>query len=172
MNYIDLFVIVLLIYAVFQGFTRGLIMQLTLLAALLLGIFGAVKLSGFTAGQLENVFHLNPDYLYLVSLGVTFLLVFIVVNLLGKMIEKLVEAVELSFVNRLLGIVFSLCKTILIVGVLLAYAERIDQRVHFLPRDTREHSIFFTPLTKVVRTIFPALALPKSADEPKKGEFV
>jgi len=54
MNYIDMFVIILLIYAVFRGYTRGFILQLTLLAALGLGIFAALKLSGFTADKLVD----------------------------------------------------------------------------------------------------------------------
>ncbi len=33
MNYIDMFILVLLIYAVYRGFTRGFILQLTILAA-------------------------------------------------------------------------------------------------------------------------------------------
>jgi membrane protein required for colicin V production len=171
MNYIDMFVLVLLIYAVFQGFTRGFIMQLTLLAALVLGIFGALKLSGFTAQQLER-FNFNPEYLYLTSLGVTFILVFIAINLLGRMIEKMVEAIELTMVNRMLGILFSLCKTILIVGVLLAYADRMDQRVHFLPDGTREHSLFFRPFSAIARAVFPALGNPGSSGEVYKGERV
>jgi membrane protein required for colicin V production len=133
-------------------------MQLTLLAALLLGIFGALRLSGFTARHLENLISIDPEYLYLMSVGITFLLVFMVTSLLGKMIEKLIEAVELSFVNRMLGVLFSIGKTILIVGILLAYVDRLDQRAHFLPGGTRERSLFFKPFTGVARAIFPALS--------------
>jgi membrane protein required for colicin V production len=171
MNFIDMFVLVLLIYAVFQGFTRGFIMQLTLLAALFLGIFGALKLSGFTAQQLER-FNFNPEYIYMISLGVTFLLVFIAVNLLGRVIEKMVEAIELTLVNRMLGVVFSLCKTILIVGILLAYVDRMDKRLHFLPAGTREHSLFFRPFAAIARTIFPALGDTGSSGDELDREFV
>jgi len=172
MNYIDMFIIVLLVYAVFQGFTRGLIMQLAILTALVLGIFGALKLSGYTSRLLENHVHINPEHLYLVSLGLTFILVFIAIYLLGKLIEKLIESVELTFANRLLGIVFSLCKIVLILGIVMAYIDRIDQQARFLPKDSREHSIFYRPFTKIARTIFPALGKPKSADDGQSGEFV
>jgi membrane protein required for colicin V production len=171
MNYIDMFVFVLLIYAIFKGFTRGLIMQLTLLAALLLGILGALKLSGLTARVLEDRFDINPEYIYLVSLGITFVLVFLLVNLLGKLTEKLIEAAELSLLNRLLGILFSVCKTVLIVGVILAYAERIDQRFRFLPKGTKEQSIFFTPFTGIVRTLFPSLGAPGPAEDDSRREL-
>lgn len=170
MNYIDLFIIVLLVYAVYKGFSKGFIMQLTLLAALLLGIFGALKFSGFTARLLESHVSLNPEFLYMASLGLTFALVFIAVNIIGKLMEKLIKAIELSFVNRLLGVLFSIGKIVLILGILLTYVDRIDRRVQFLPKGSRENSIFFKPFTNVVQTIFPALAPPGSRNAADKGE--
>lgn len=171
MNYIDMFIIVLLVWAVFRGFTCGFIMQLTLLVALALGIFGALKLSGFTARQLEGRISISSEYLYIVSLGITFVLVFIGINLVGKLIEKIAESVELSLVNRMLGVLFSLSKTILIVGILLTLVDRIDRQTHVLPKNSREHSIFYKPFTSIVRTIFPSLGAPESNDEDIK-EFV
>ena len=116
MNYIDMFIMVLLVWAVYRGFTRGFIMQLTLLIALALGIFLALKLSGYTARQLENRISINPESLYLVSVGITFVVVFIGINITGKLIEKMAESVQLSFTNRIFGVLFSLVKTMLTSG--------------------------------------------------------
>lgn len=157
MNYIDMFIIVLLIYAVFRGYTRGFILQLTLLAALALGIFAALKLSGFTADKLVDFISVSSESLYLISMGITFVLVFIGVNLAGKLVEKMVEAVELSFVNRLFGVIFSLGKMVIILGILLAFIDRIDQRTRIFPKYSREHSIFYKPFTTIATTIFPSL---------------
>jgi membrane protein required for colicin V production len=168
MNYIDMFILVLLIYAVFRGFTRGFIMQLTQLAALALGIFAAIKLSHFTAAQLENHIHVSAEFLYTISLAVTFLLVFIGVNLVGKGIEKIAEAIELSFFNRMFGVLFGVLKTILILGVLLSFVDRIDRQVRFLPQNTREQSIFYKPLTSIAGTIFPQLRISESDDKAIK----
>jgi membrane protein required for colicin V production len=160
-----MFILVLLVWAVFRGYTRGFIMQLTILAALALGIFGALKLSGFTARQLEGRIGISSEYLYLVSLGITFTLVFIGTNLVGKLIEKIAESAELSFANRILGVFFSLGKIILILGILLLFFDRIDRQVHVLPKNSREHSLFYKPFTTIVRTIFPSLGAPESDDK-------
>jgi membrane protein required for colicin V production len=171
MNFIDLFIIVLLVWAVFRGFTRGFIMQLTMLVALALGIFGALKLSGFTARQLENRISINSEYLYLVSLGITFVLVFIGINLVGKLVEKIAESAEFSFINRMAGVLFSLSKTILILGILLAFIDRIDQQIPVLPKNSREQSIFYKPFTAIARTIFPSLGA-KVSNNKRSKEFV
>jgi membrane protein required for colicin V production len=146
-------------------------MQLTLLIAWGLGIFGALKLSGLTARFLEDRLAIQPESLYLISVGITFSLVFICINLLGKLIEKAVESADLSFLNRMLGVLFSLCKTVIILGALLTFVDRMDRQVRFLPENSREHSVFFKPFTKIIRTMFPAFGTPDE-DTSENSEFV
>jgi membrane protein required for colicin V production len=121
MNYIDMFILVLLIYAIFRGFTKGFIMQLTLLIALAIGIFAALKLSGFTSEKLESRINVNPESLYLISLALTFILVFIGINLLGRIVEKMAENAELSMLNRVLGVIFGLAKQFLLLESYLLF---------------------------------------------------
>jgi membrane protein required for colicin V production len=165
MNYIDMFILVLLAWAIFRGITRGLIKQFSSLAALLLGIYGALKLSAYTAQQLAKYFDLNKEFLYLAAIAITFLIVFILVNLLGKLLDKMIGSTEMSFANKILGVIFSLGKTILIVGIILIYVDRIDQRVTILPKYSRENSIFFKPFTSIVQMIFPIF-------EKEKSEYI
>lgn len=166
MNYVDLFVLVLLAWAVFKGATRGLVMQASTLAALVLGIYAAVKLSGFTARLISEHFSVNAEYLYLISLALTFIAVFILINLVGKAIDKLLEVIQLSFLNKALGVVFSLCKMALILGILLAYLDRLNHKAPFLPEGTKENSIFFEPLASLAKEMFPGLEFyaPASSD--------
>ena len=172
MSFIDLFIIVLIAWAVFRGFTRGLIKQLTMLAALILGIYGALKLSGFTAAQLIDHIHVNSEYLYLISLGLTFILVFLVVHLLGNIAEKIAESANMSLINRVLGVLFSLGRTVIVMGVLLAFVDRIDIQTRILPPNFRENSLFYKPFTTVARTLFPALRSPETKLDEKTNDIV
>jgi membrane protein required for colicin V production len=172
MNYIDMFVMVLLIYAVFRGITRGLVVQLASLAALLAGIFAALKLSGFTSRYLSQHWTFDYDYLYIVSLAITFTLVFILVNMLGKLLEKLVETANLSFINKLAGAFFNVCKVMLIVGVILLFIDRIDKQVSILPKNAREGSFFYKPVISLTLFLFPALGNDNHAKNDKREEFV
>lgn len=157
MNYIDMFVVVLFAWAIFRGITRGLVMQATTLAALVLGIFGAMKLSGLTARIISNYFTINEEYLYLIALALTFITVFFLISIAGRAIEKILEAIQLSLLNKILGVIFSLCKMALILGIILAYVDRLDYQVHFLHEGTKENSIFFNPLSSLAKEIFPGL---------------
>jgi membrane protein required for colicin V production len=172
MNYIDMFVLVLLIYAFYRGITRGLIMQVSSLAALVAGIFGALKLSGITARYLSDHWNFNHEYLYISSLVISFTLVFILVNFVGNLLDKWVETAHLSFLNKMLGALFNVCKVMLIAGIILLLIDRIDKQVSLLPKNAREGSFFYTPVTKLTRFLFPALDIEWHQTDDKHEDFV
>jgi membrane protein required for colicin V production len=172
MELIDLLISILLVWAFFRGFSRGVIKQVTMLAALILGIFGAIKLSGFTAENLKDNIKVSSEYLYMISIGITFLVVFIAVHFLGNIVEKVVKSAELSLLNRFLGMIFSLSRTIIVLGLLLAFVARIDQKSKILSAETREKSFFYKPFTSVTYKLFPSLRLPVSFNEDDKQDLV
>jgi membrane protein required for colicin V production len=157
MNYIDMFIMVLLVYAVFRGITRGFVLQMASLAALVAGIFLALKFSGFTARFLVKYWAFDYEYLYLVSLAITFALVFILINILGNLLDKVVQTAQLSFINKLAGAFFNICKVMLITGVILLFIDRLDNRISILPKNAREGSFFYKPVTSATLLLFPSL---------------
>jgi hypothetical protein len=50
-----------------------------------------------------------------------------------------------------------MAKMAIIIGVLLAYLNRVDRKIHFIPENTREQSLFYGPLTTIAVRIFPHL---------------
>jgi membrane protein required for colicin V production len=157
MNYVDMFIAVLLVYAVFRGITRGFVLQFASLVALIAGIYLALKFSGFTAHFLIKYWAFDYEYLYMVSLAITFVIVFILIHILGNMLDKVVEISQLSVMNKLAGAIFNICKVMLIVGVLLLYIDRLDNRINLLPKNAREGSFFYKPVTSVTLLLFPSL---------------
>jgi membrane protein required for colicin V production len=157
MNYIDVIILVLLVYAVYRGITRGLVLQLASLVALIAGIFFALKFSGFTARYLVKHWAFEYEYLYMVSLAITFIIVFIMISILGNLLDKVVQNTQLSFINKLAGAIFNMCKVILIAGVLLLFIDRVDKRKTLLPANARERSFFYKPVTSATLFLFPSL---------------
>lgn len=157
MNFIDMFIVVLIIYAVFRGITRGLVLQLASLVALVAGIFLALKFSGFTSRYLIKHLSFDYEYVYIVSLALTFALVFILINILGNMLDKVVETTGLSLINKMAGAFFNICKVMLIMGILLLFIDRLDQRIKILPKNAREGSFFYKPVTSGTLLLFPSL---------------
>ncbi len=161
MNTIDLVFAILLLWAAYRGYTKGFIVQLATLAALLLGILGAVMFSDFTSELIIKKFDIAGQYLPIISFAVTFIAIVIAVHILAKMLNKLIDAIALGIVNRLLGVLFSVLKIAFIVSIILVLINKADNKYNFIPDETKEKSLLYKPLSNFAPMIFPYLNFEK-----------
>ncbi len=154
MNYIDLILLIFLLWSAYRGFRNGLIIEVASLAALILGIFGAIKFSYMTSDFLVEKFEMTTQYLPLISFAITFVIIVVVVHLLAKALDKLVKAVALGFINRILGVLFGVIKTAFILSIILVILNTIDRKTHFLPEEKIEESLLYNPISAFAPIIF------------------
>ena len=165
MNYFDIIVGGLLILALVKGFKNGLVIELATLAALVLGVLGAIKFSDITEQYLSQ--HINSSHIGLISFFVTFILIVIGVHLIAKLLDKLVSAVALGLINRILGAAFSALKYAFIISVLLAVFNSFDKNFDIVPDKQKESSILYIPMSTLALTIFPYLHFNEIKDRVK-----
>ena len=170
MSYLDIIFVVLFAWSAYKGFTKGLILQLATLAGLLLGIYGALKFSDYTAGYLSPKMDVNEQTLSIISFALTFLIILIAVILVGKLIEKLNEAIELGLINKLLGAVLSMIKMAFIISVLLVLVNKADTKYNFISNNTKEKSLLYKPLSNFAPILFPYLKFDKIREKFKETE--
>ena len=157
MNWIDAIIVVILILSLVTGFTNGLVKEVASLAALILGIWGAIKFSAFTAEKLYDYFDMTGHYVGVIAFLITFGIIVVIIHFIGMLADKVVNAASLGFVNRLFGIVFGLLKSVLIMSVLFSVLNAIDVRRSFLPKETIEQSRFYNPISDIAPAIFPII---------------
>jgi membrane protein required for colicin V production len=153
----DVVFLLILVWAAYRGFSKGVILQVATLVALILGIFGAIKFSSFTSSLIIDNTNISGEYLPIISFALTFILIVIVVHLLARVVEKLVQAVALGFLNRLAGALFSMTKFALIISGILVVLNTIHANYSFLPEDKVEQSLMYRPLSNFAPSIFPYL---------------
>jgi membrane protein required for colicin V production len=140
-----------------RGFINGLVKEVASLAALILGIWGAIKFSGFTAEKLCDYFDMTGKYVGIISFIITFLIIVIIIHFIGMLVDKLMEAVSLGFINRLIGIAFGLLKSVLIMSIVFVVLNTIDVRRPFLPKEKIEQSLLYNPISDIAPAIFPII---------------
>ena len=159
MNIFDLVFLIIFIWAAYKGFSKGLIIQAASLAALLLGIIGAIKFSGYTAFVLTKKFNVTGEYLQLTAFAITFVIIVIAVHIIARLTEKFVKAVALDFVNRILGLLFSTIKMAFIISIVLVIINIINYNAPFLPKDKVNKSLLYKPLSSLAPMLFPYFRL-------------
>jgi membrane protein required for colicin V production len=157
MNWLDAIIVIILILSLVTGFINGLVKEVASLAALILGIWGAIKFSTFTAGKLYDYFDMTGHYVGIIAFLVTFGIIVVIIHFIGILADKIVSAASLGFINRILGIVFGLLKAVLIMSVFFVVLNAIDSRRSFLPKKTIEESKFYNPISDIAPAIFPII---------------
>lgn len=159
MNYIDVVLGIILIVAAIQGFRKGFIVEAASLAALILGIWGAIKFSDWTAGYISKTFNYHSSSLSTVAFLLTFIGIVILIHILGKILDSTIKAVALGFLNRLAGIIFGVLKAAVILSILLLLFDPVDENVHILPSKQKVESKIYPPMKQLVPTLFPFIKL-------------
>lgn len=154
MSILDILIGIPLIWAMYKGFTKGFIIEVATLLALILGIYGAIHFSDFTADFIQNKFSYDSNYMEIIAFIVTFLLIVIILNVIGKMLNSFIEAISLGLVNRILGVVFGLLKGILILSIFIYFVNFLDKKFELISQTKKDESLFYTPMIKISETLF------------------
>ena len=157
MNYIDIIILIILAISGVKGFVNGFVKEVASLAALVLGVWGAIRFSSFTAGKLYDYFDMSGKYVGIISFILTFAVIAIGIHFAGMLTDKLMKAVALGFVNRLLGVAFGLIKAVLILSVIFVVLNAIDARRPFLPQERIERSMLYKPISDLAPALFPII---------------
>ncbi len=166
MNYIDIILVIPLLWGLYKGFTKGLIIEAASIIALGLAIWGGIKFSDFLTGYINQHFSWDTKYLPVISFAIIFLGILTGVYAIAKLIEKLVKAVSLGFINKLAGGIFGMLKFGLIMSVLIFVLNAIEKSVKLMPQETKQKSLLYEPVGKIAPIIIPGLR------DSKLGEMI
>ena len=155
MNYFDLILVLPIIYGVYKGFRRGLVLEFTSLLALVLGIYGASIFSKMTFEYLSTWLDIESSYLSVASYAITFISIVIIVSLGGKLLTLLLKMVALGFLNRIMGSLFGGLKSLLLISIFLIFFDKFVKPFGFVKPDLLNDSVFYEPMVKYTLDIYP-----------------
>lgn len=176
MNFVDIFLLVILVLGAVRGYSKGLIVEAFSLIAFFFGLFGAIKFSG----PIAALFFGESDFYTIALIGVfilLFILLSLAINLLAKMIKKAVDLIFLGWFDNLLGAILGLLKWAFLVSMLLLMLKAGGM---LLPEKDLSNSRIYPYIENigpgafnVLETIFPFLEnFIDSINKEQKKHFV
>lgn len=172
MNIIDIILTALLIFAFAKGFMKGFFVEVASLLALILGIYGAIHFSYLVADILNDYVSWQENYISLTSFAITFIIIVILITMSGKALTKIADFAALGLINKVLGGVFSLLKSLIILSVLLLFFHKINNTIALVDKEKLENSILYTPVKEIVPMIFPDLFEEYLSDDNIKDTLI
>ena len=157
MNYLDIIILAIVAWSLFRGFKNGLFIEIASVAALIFGIWGSIRFSGFTEAKLVEYFDLQTQYLGLIAFVITFIAIVVGIHFLANALDKLLKAVALGFVVRILGMVFAVLKSVLIMSVVLLVLNSIDRNSRLIKGEDKEASALYGTVADFAPMLFPII---------------
>ena len=143
--YIDIIFICLVALACYKGIKKGFIQSIFSFAAFFIGFFIATKFAATVAVYLTKHQWVNHQWIPFLSFIFVLALVFVAINLLGKIIEKSAELIMLGWFNKLTGILLYLLMYGLFYSMVLYYLNQL----HVLSDKQINASFFYNKLAPI-----------------------
>lgn len=157
MSIIDIILLICFVPALVSGIRKGFISQVISIVSIIAGVWVSYEFSSVVGTWLGQYIEAAENVLKLIAFILIMTGVFAGLALLGKLLEGIISFVMLGWVNKLLGVVFALLKTGLIVGLLIMAFCSLNNNLHLVSEEVLAESILFTPLKNAAYTIFPYL---------------
>jgi len=157
MNYIDIMICIPLVWGLYKGFTKGLIIEAASIVAFGFGVWGGIHFSDFIAHKITEWFNWHSPYLPIVSFAITFLLIVILVYFIAKLMQRMVEGMALGAINRICGAIFGSLKYALIMSVVIFVLNAIEKSYPLISFKAKEESLLYKPIGKIAPMLIPTL---------------
>lgn len=157
MNIVDIILLICFVPALVQGFRKGFISQVIAIISIIAGVWLSARFTTDASTWLAQYIQGSEQVLKVVSFALIFIAVIAVLAVLGRLLEGTVKLIMLGWLNRLLGVAFSLIKAGLIVGLVIMAFCSLNNTFSLVSEEVLNESILFPPLKNLAYTVFPYL---------------
>lgn len=131
MNWLDILILVPLLAGLVRGLMRGFVSEVIGLAVVILGVLGSRLFAPPFSAWLLKQFAWKAEVCDIVAYILIFLAIAIVLSILGSLLSRLLHAIHLGWVNRLLGAVVGVAKLSIVVLLAVYVMELTDRSFHW-----------------------------------------
>jgi len=157
MNILDIIILICLIPAVVQGIRKGFISQAISIVSLVVGVWASARFANIVGDWISRYITASEQILKVVAFAIILVAVFVVLGLLGRLLEGVIKLIMLGWLNKLLGVVFSLIKSFLILGIVVLAFNSLNATFGFVKPEVLADSVLYPVVKDLADAVFPYL---------------
>lgn len=146
METIDIIIAVLLVVGLISGLRDGAVKQIAGLAGLIGGLLLGRAFYLPVGEWLTNSLNISAQSAHITAFIVIMIVVPLLFNLVGWLVSKLLSAICLGWVNRLLGGLVGVLKFALLAGIVITGIEFFDQHDSLISEANKKSSVLYYPI--------------------------
>jgi len=153
MNYLDIIIILPLLYGLIKGFSNGLIKEITGLLGLIIGVYVAINFSSYLHPRVTEFLGGYDQFVPIIAFTTLFVVSILAIRLLGYFLDKLTKVLALGIISKILGSIFGVLKIVVIFSFLLV----VITEYKLINTKTQKESVLLKPLQDVAGIIIPEI---------------
>lgn len=151
MNVFDIIVYIALVWAVFNGWRKGFLLQMLSLVA----IVAAIYLAAEYGQELGTMLGMQSSTAMIAGFIIIFLAALIGITISAHLLRAVFRFAGLGVADIVLGILLSVVKVGLIVAVLFAWFDTVNKNYEWASKQTVEESRWYKPIAGLVDKVTP-----------------
>lgn len=157
MNTLDIVILVLFIPGIVRGMSKGFIEQAITLIGIVLSAYLAFKFSGLACNWLKNYLTVSETVLQVLGFAVVLVAVLLIVMFVAKLVTAAVEKASLGWLNKVLGLAFSIAVSALVIGLLIIMFDTVNVKFGLVKSPVLQESLLYGALKDFGYFVFPYL---------------
>ncbi|MBO4625161.1 MAG: CvpA family protein [Bacteroidales bacterium] len=157
MNTLDIVILVLFIPGIVRGMSKGFIEQAISLVGIVLSVYLAFKFSGVACTWLKNYITVSETVLNVLGFAVVLVGVLLIVLFIAKLVTAAVEKASMGWLNKVLGLVFSIAVSALLIGLLIILFDTVNLKFGLVKSPVLQESLLYGALKDFGYFVFPYL---------------
>ena len=155
MNTLDIVILLLFIPGIIRGLSKGFLEQAISLVGVVLSVYLAYHFSDFACNIIKQYITVSETVLNVIGFAVVLVVVLLLVMLLSKLVTKVAEMASLGWLNKVLGIVFALGTTALVIAILIILFDTVNVKFELVKSNILQDSVLYGHLKDLGYFIFP-----------------
>ena len=155
-NFCDIIILFIILASVFIGYSRGLTKEALALLGWIISGWGTIKYYGDISIVLRN--YISPQiFADALAFGILFLTIIIITTIITHIISKNIQNSFFSPIDKIFGIIFSICRTILIISFISIFANQTIWKEKIIPswfKDSYSYT-FIDEINKIIIKFIP-----------------
>lgn len=166
MQTIDIIIAALLLIGLISGLRDGLVKQIATLAGLIGGLLLGRAFYMPVGEWLVDVLGFSLEAAYVTAFILILIVVPLLFSLVGWLVSKILSAICLGWINRILGGIVGVLKFALLAGIIITGIEFFDKRDALFSAETKEASALYYPLYDATGIFFDGIKEELNGLEP------
>lgn len=157
MNTLDIVILILFIPGIVRGMSKGFIEQAITLVGIVLSAYLAFKFSGVACNWLKNFLTVSETILNVLGFALVLVGVLLLVMFVAKLVTAAVEKASLGWLNKVLGLAFSIAVSALVIGLLIILFDTVNVKFGLVKSPVLQESLLYGALKDFGYFVFPYL---------------